>query len=187
MRHFHRRWTPPFTRALLIESGSRSILETFIPWVYQTYGPSSRVDVITCYGGAPKALDGENSRIFNVADYQGAEGRARLLGELLARDYTVAVMICSAEPIMAKWKWWLAWKLPLKFLVVNENVDFFWIDRTQWKVVTEFALFRAGLLGADALPTIGRLVLFPVSLAYLIMFAAWVHAKRAVRLALEKG
>ena len=187
LRLLLRRWTPPFTRALLIESGSRSLLENFIPWIYAHYGASSRVDVVTCYGGAPKSLDPSNSTVYHVTDYQGPEGRAQLLNQLLLQDYTVATIICSAEPIMTKWKWWLAWKLPVKVLVLNENGDFFWIDRTQWKTLLHFAFFRAGLTGASALPTIGRLMIFPLSLTYLILFAGWVHTKRAVRLALARS
>lgn len=162
------------------------MLETFIPWIYATYGRSSRIDVVTCYAGAPKALDPANSNVYHVTDYPGPEGRTRLLGELLQRDYTVGAIICSAEPIMTKWKWWLAYKLPLKFLVLNENGDFFWIDRTQWKLLLHFAFFRAGLTGESAIPTIGRLMLLPLSLAYLMLFAGWVHLKRAVRLTFVK-
>lgn len=143
--------------------------------------------MVTCYGGALKTLNAENSRMYNVADYPGPAGRTQLLAELLTRDYTVATIICSAEPIMTKWKWWLAWKLPLKVLVLNENNDFFWIDRTQWKTLIHFAFARAGLTGASALPTIGRLMLFPLSLTYLILFAGWVHMKRALRLAFVKS
>ena len=32
---------------------------------------------------------------------------------------------------MTKWKWALAFRLPVKVLVVNENGDFFWFDREQ--------------------------------------------------------
>ncbi len=182
-----RRWTPPFTRALIIESGSRSIVENFLPWIYATYGPDSRVDLVTCYGGAPKGLHPENSRVFNVADFGGPEGRGRLLAALLERDYTVAVILCSGEPIMTKWKWWLTWKLPLKVLIVNENGDFFWLDRTQWKLLLHVALFRAGLTGEGAAARLGELLLFPLTLLYLLVFAGWVHLKRAVRLSVAKG
>ena len=186
MRLFLRRWTPPFTRALLIESGSRSLLENFIPWIYTTFGASSRIDVVTCYGGAPRGLDPDNSRVFNVADYGGPDGRGRLLADLLGRDHTVAALICSGEPIMTKWKLWLTWKLPLKMLVLNENGDFFWIDRTQWRLLVHFVLFRAGLTGEGAAARVAELLMFPLTLAYLLAFAGWVHLKRAIRMSLAR-
>jgi hypothetical protein len=74
-------------------------------------------------------------------------------------------MICSGEPIMTKWKWALAVRLPVKVLVVNENGDFFWFDRANWRTVRRFVLFRAGLSGGDAVRTIGRILVFPISSA----------------------
>ena len=38
-------------------------------------------------------------------------------------------VICAAEPIMTKWKWWLGNKLPAKTFIINENGDYFWLDR----------------------------------------------------------
>ena len=187
MRHFLRRWTPPFTRALLIESGSRGLLENFIPWIYANFGPDAQVDVLTCFGDAPRALNPATSTVFQLADYQTPDGRGRLLADLLARNYTVLVIICSAEPIMFKWKWWLAGKLPLKTLILNENGDFFWIDRTQWRLLLHFVLYRAGLTGEGAAPRIAQLLLFPLTLAYLLLFAGWVHLKRALRTTLARS
>ena len=46
---------------------------------------------------------------------------------------------------MTKWKWALALRLPVKVLVVNENGDFFWFDRANWRTIRHFVLFRAGL------------------------------------------
>lgn len=186
MRHFLRRRSPPFTRALLIESGSRALLEKFIPWIYATYGAGSRIDVVTCFAGSPESLDPQNSTVYHVTEYGGPDGRGRLLGELLQQDYTVLTIICSAEPIMTKWKWWLAYKLPLKLLILNENADFFWADRSQWRLLIHFALFRAGLTGEGAAARIAQLLLFPLTLTYLLLFAGWVHLKRAVRMTLAR-
>ena len=40
---------------------------------------------------------------------------------------------------------------------------------------------RAGLSGADAVRTLTQLVVFPFTVAYLLLYAAWVHATAAVR------
>jgi hypothetical protein len=90
-------------------------------------------------------------------------------------------MICSAEPIMTKWKWMLAFRLPGKVFLLNENGDYFWMDRGHLDILTHFALFRLGLAGAGAVLTIGRIVLFPFSLLYLLAFAGMVHLRRKAR------
>jgi len=126
LRYFFRRHLPPASRILLIESGSRNLIEGVIPFLRAGFGESLEVDVVTCYPGSPRGCDGE---VFRIGDYGGgAEGRGRLLAALAARNYRLAGMICSAEPIMTKWKWWLAARLPSKFLILNENGDYFWFD-----------------------------------------------------------
>lgn len=181
------RRTPPFTRVLLIESGSRVLLENLIPGIYGTYGEDTLIDVVTCFAGSPAGLNVETSRVFRVTEYGGPAGRGKLLGDLRAREYTVAGMICAAEPILMKWKWWLAWKLPVKVFILNENGDYFWLDRIHARTALHFAMFRAGLTGAGAVPAVARLILFPLTLSYLVGFAAWVHLKRRVRLALRSA
>jgi hypothetical protein len=42
-----------------------------------------------------------------------------------------------------------------------------------------------GFDGEDAFATLGRIIAFPFALAYLLAFAAWVHLRRAVRMALR--
>jgi hypothetical protein len=44
-----------------------------------------------------------------------------------------------------------------------------------------FMLFRAGLTGGAAIPTIARLIFFPVMLAYLMVYAGFVHLRRKLR------
>ncbi len=186
MRYFLTRHIPHFKRVLLVESGSRSLFEPLIAGLYETGGTGTTIDLVTCFGGAPEALNGETSVVFRVADYSGAAGREKLFRELLAREYDIMGIICSAEPVMTKWKWWLAAKVPAKVFVLNENGDYFWLDWSQWRIIIHFALFRAGLTGAGAVPALTRLLLFPFTLAYLAGFAAWVHLKRAVRMTLAR-
>ena len=59
-------------------------------------------------------------------------------------------------PIMTKWKWVLVQpRLPAKVFVINENGDYFWLDRGHSRAILHFALFRAGLTGSGAARTIG--------------------------------
>ena len=83
---------------------------------------------------------------------------------------------------MTKWKWALAAQIPAKLFVVNENGDFFWVDYTNWRIIVHFFLFRAGLTGAEAVPTLTRLALFPFTLLFLLAYASWVQLRRKMRM-----
>ncbi len=177
IRSFFNVKIPPFHRVLLVESGSRELLEDLIPGIYKNH-PNVEIDLVTCYGGQPKALR-STARIFRVTDYGGSEGRERLLADVNLRVYDVLGMICAAEPIMTKWKWWLAWKLSrAKAFALNENGDYFWIDRAHSSILTHFVLFRLGMTGAGAPAAIARLLFLPLSVAGLILFACRAHLRR---------
>jgi hypothetical protein len=178
VRHFFSRAIPPLTKILLVESGSRHLFDTLIPKLYQFYGDSIQIDLVTCFAGVPEGFRGTVSR---VTDYTDPPSRARLLNELKSRDYAAIGIICAAEPIMTKWKWWLAAKVPSKLFVVNENCDFFWVDMGQWRLILHFLFFRAGLTGAAAVPAIARLLFFPVTLSYLLLYAGFVHLRRKIQ------
>ncbi len=185
MRYYRKSWVPPFERVLLVESGSRSLIENLLSGIYANCGPQTPIDIVTCYAGVPRGLNTECGRVYWINEYGPAE-RHRLLSELIARKYTIIGIVCSAEPIMTKWKWWLTWKIPAKALIVNENGDYFYVHLANWRVILHFVMFRAGLTGTQAVHTLARLVLFPFTLAYLAGFAGWIHFKRRVRLALGK-
>jgi hypothetical protein len=172
VRHFFRREIPPFTRILLVESGSRHLFDTLIPKLYQIFGDTLEIDLVTCFAGVPEGFRGI---VFPVTD---PANRLELLAKLKSRDYAAVGIICAAEPIMTKWKWWLAAKIPAKLFVVNENCDFFWADIGHWRLIIHFVFFRAGLTGAAAVPAIARLLFFPVTLSYLLLYAGFVHLRR---------
>jgi hypothetical protein len=180
IRSFFRTKVPAFRRVLLVESGSRDLLEGLIPGIYKSH-KNVQVDLVTCYAGQPVALH-EGARVYRVTDYGGAAGRERLLADVKAAGYDVLGLICSAEPIMTKWKWWLAWKLPqAKAFALNENGDYFWIDRAHSDILLHFVLFRIGMTGAGAPAAIARLLFLPVSATGLVLFACMAHARRALR------
>jgi len=179
LRYFFRRKIPPLARVLLVESGSRSILERMIPVFRNMYGEVAEIDVITCFAGVPR---GANGKIYRVADYPAPEARKRLYAELNARGYGAVGMLCSAEPIMTKWKLALAVRVRAKVLIVNENSDFFWFECRTWRLVLHFLLFRSGLTGASAVPALARLVFFPLAAAYLLAYAGAVHFRRRIRM-----
>ncbi len=177
VRYFLRRRVPPVGRILLVESGSRHLIERILPGLRRTFSDETPIDLVTCYNGAPDGMDA----VFRVADYRGAAGRRNLYRALAVRHYSIMGMLCSAEPIMTKWKWALAARLPAKVFVINENGDYFWLDRGHGRAILHFALFRAGLTGSGAARTLGRLISFPFTLLYLVLYASAIHLRRALR------
>ncbi len=173
---------PPFRRILLIESGSRYLFDALLPDLPRLHGEELEVDLVTCYAGEPRGFRPGHGLVFRVTDYPGRAGRKRLYRQLAARGYDVVGIICAGEPIMTKWKWMLAARLPAKVFVLNENGDYFWLDRGHWRTIRHFVLFRAGLSGAGAVTTLARLLLFPATLAYLLAYAGAVHLRRKIRM-----
>jgi hypothetical protein len=180
MRHFFKRSLPPFSRVLLVESGSRELFEKLLPVLYQNH-PGMICDLVTCYAGVPATFRENQGALYRVTDYPAGPARQRFYQELGANRYNIVGIICSAEPIMTKWKWMLAARLPGKIFVLNENGDYFWLDYGHWNNIRYFVLFRAGLTGSGAVRTLARVVLFPFSLLYLILYAITVHSRRILR------
>ena len=184
MKFFFRRRIPPLTRIVLVESGPRELYETLLPFFYKT---SPEIDVVTCFAGVPSTFRAGAGRVFQIGEYQGSEGRNRLVQELKAREYAAIGIICAEQPIMTKWKWMLTARVPEKLFVINENGDHFWADYSQWRIIKHFILYRAGLSGADAAGTLTRLLTFPFTVAFLLAYAAMVHARRALRRTHQSG
>ena len=180
MRFFLSKRLVPFTRVLLIESGNRELYEELLKGLYDLH-PGMRADLLTCFAGMPKNFRSDAGQVYRVNDYTGPANRKRLYKELAANQYTVAGIICCAQPIMTKWKWVLAARLPAKVFILNENGDYFWLDRSHLATIRHFILFRAGLTGSGAVRTLARLVSFPFTLLYLILYAITVHLRRKLR------
>jgi len=178
LRYFFRRYIPPFTRALLVESGSRGAFDTLVPLLYQIHGETMELDLLTCHPTTPVGFRG---RVYRVEDYSTPAARRRLLSELASSKYAALGILCSGEPIMTKWKWALVARLPAKVFVINEFAGFLWLDWGQARNLAAFARVRLGLSGAAATPAVVRLFLFPFALLYLLLFAAMVHTKRRIR------
>ena len=168
------------TGVLLIESGSRSLIESVALHLRTGWARDVPIDLLTCFGGLPAGFGPENT-IYRTTDYATPESRKELLRLLRARKYSMVGMICSGEPIMTKWKWMIALRLPVKVFIINENGDYFWVNREQSANAREFCLVRMGLSGEGAIRTIGRLLIFPFSLLFLLLYAFVAHAGRMVR------
>ena len=181
MRYFLTRRLPETPAILLVESGSRNLLEGLLPSLRATWGQDLPIDLVSCYPTLPREFQPSTTRLYNVNQYRGREGRRRLYTELAANRYALLGIVCSGEPLMTKWKWALAFRLPAKIFIINENGDYFWLDRSNFRLLREFVLIRSGLAGAGAVRTLARLVSFPFTLAYLLLYATVVHARRSLR------
>lgn len=188
MRYFLTGRQPDVASILLIESGSRAIVERVVGTLRRGYGNDVRIDLVSCYATLPEGF-GDGTRIYRVADYRGREGRRKLYRELIGNRYSAMGIVCSNEPLMTKWKAALAYHIPAKIFVINENADYFWFDRVHLKQVRRFVLLRAGLAGAGAVRTLARAISFPFTLFYLLLYATAVHARRGIysRWRLRKG
>ena len=179
MRYLFRRYIPPFTRVLLVESGSRGAFDTLIPLLYQIHGEAMELDLLTCHQTTPAGFRG---RVYRVEDYSNPAARRQLFRELASSKYAALGILCSGEPIMTKWKWALVARLPAKVFVINEFAGFLYLDWGNARNLVGFARVRLGLSGAAATPAVVRLILLPFALVYLLLFAAIVHTKRRIRI-----
>lgn len=181
VRYFLTRRLPQPTSILLVESGSRYIFENTIAGIRGTWGDEIFIDLVTPFAGLPEGFSPHNTRVYRVTDYRGSEGRSRLFRELAQNQYNILGIICSGEPLMTKWKWAIAARTPAKIFVLNENGDYFWLDRGHLGPIRQFVMYRTGLAGAGAVRTLARLLMFPLTLLYLLLYASSVHARRAFR------
>ena len=182
MRYLLSQHIPPFRRVLLVESGSRYLIEHLLPGLYKHNPGLERVDLVTCYPGLPKGFDESRGVVYRVTDYLGRPARKGFYQKLRGEGYNILGIVCSGEPIMTKWKWALTAQVPAKTFLLNENGDYFWLDRSNLAIVRHFILYRAGLTGAGAVNTLVRMALFPFTLAYLLLYAATAHLSRRVRI-----
>jgi len=180
MRGFFTRNIPDFDRVLLVESGSRHLIENLLPFIYSSH-PVSRVDLFSCYAGAPESFKQDRGEVYNANDYSGRPAQRKILSDLTKKSYDVLGIVCSAEPILATWKFIIAARIAAKVFILNENGDIFWLDRGHLEAIRNFIAFRAGLTGAGAIRTVARVLIFPFTLLYLLLYAATVHLRRKLR------
>jgi hypothetical protein len=172
---------PPFTRVLLVESGSRAIAEKVLALFYERHSAET-VDLLTCRDGVPDAFRTEQGQALRSFDYADRASRRRLVRELRSRQYDILAIICSGEPYLARYKFALAALVPAKVLIVNEHGDYFWLDRGSFGILCKLFAARAGLAGESGSRSLARVAAFPFTLALLLAFAAKVHVMRQLRL-----
>ena len=164
MRYFLSGRLPQVTSILLVESGTRGLLEGLIPGLRQAWGDQINIDLVTCYATLPKGFEAHNTRLFRIGDYRGYAAQKRLFRELSSNNYALVGILCSGEVVMAKWKWVIAMGMAAKVFIINENGDYFWFDRMHLGAIRQFVLYRS--VFGDCAPKLLTLVGVVHGLAY---------------------
>jgi hypothetical protein len=181
MKYFLSRHIPQPHRILLVESGSRNLIERVRPLVRSALGEHFEIDLLTCFAKLPAGFPPE-TRVYRTTEYRTSAARKALVEELRENGYALLGIVCSDEPILFKWKLAIGWKLPAKIFIINESADFYWFDRAHLGLIWQTVLLRSGLAGAGAVRTLARVAFFPFTLGYLLLYASTAHARRALRL-----
>src|SRR5258708_11947651 len=120
MGRFLSKVIPTFDWVLLCEGGRRQLFEDLLRGLYDVH-PKMRADLLTCYAGVPDHYRADRGSVYRVTDYRGAKARRKLYAELKANRYNVIGIICAAQPIMTRWKWIVAARVPAKMFILNAN------------------------------------------------------------------
>jgi hypothetical protein len=172
--------SPAATRILLVESGSRRVLERAIAGVERGF-PGVTLELCTCYPGVPAAATAFQ-KVWRVTDAPSYGPKWRMAREIAATRPPIAALLFSGEPVMFTWKMLLLVLLPSKILLVNENGDFFWLDRSNLSTLRQFLGARLGMNGEGLLRGLCRVVMFPLVFLFLLLFAGIGYVVRWSRL-----
>lgn len=160
-----------------MESGSRELGEEAITCLRGAFGATTPIDVLGCRPSATLGAD----QYFDVSEATSIGEQFAVLGKLRKQGYSVAGVLASGDPTMALWKWFSIAVVPAKFLVLNENVDFFWIDRAHWTNAVALLRNRSGLGGESTVRAMAFFAALPFAALFLVFYAAWVHTARILR------
>ena len=117
--------------------------------------------------------------MYNVNDFRGRKSGTTLIPGIARHGYAIAGIVCSNEAILNTWKWALAAALPVKVLISTKTgIGSGSIARM---VRTSAVLkYRAGFADAGIVRAFARIVIFPFTLSYLLLYAAAAHFRRAL-------
>ena len=128
--------------------------------------PGVAFDLCTCFPGLP-ATSTVMSRVWRVTDAPSPGAKLRMAREIAATNPPIAALLFSGDPVMFNWKMILLALLPSKILLVNENGDFFWLDRPNLPTLRQFLGARLGMNGEGMLRGLTRVLTFPFVFLFL--------------------
>ena len=179
MRFFFSAHIPDATRILLVESGSHHILERARKSPGAMF-PQAEFDLCTCFAGLPSE---PVANVWRVTDAHSLSSKLALAFQIARAKPPIAALLMTGEPVMFNWKILLLLLLPSKLIFVNENGDFFWLDRANLAALRQFLGARWGGSGEDSVRGICRLLLFPFVFLFLLFSGALAYLRRWMRLA----
>jgi len=168
------------SRVLVVESGPRTLSERFLQHLY-THHPAEQVDLLTCYEGGPSNLELHRGGVTSIHSHTGFAGRRALMRTLARSRYDVVAIFCAGQPIMTRWKWAVALRVPAKVLIVNENADYFWLDSGNLSNLRALVKERMNWRVAASPRLFFELLAYPFVLGYLLAYAGWIHSRRLLR------
>lgn len=177
MKWFLSNRVPPVERILLVESGPAAIAESVIPRLRQSFGEQLPIDRLTWTA----TKSSTSPRVWRTADYPSTGGRLQLLREIRRSRPPIVAVICANTAYLRSWRAAVLAAVPAKILIVNENADFFWLDRANFANLRQMLLRRSGLVGESTVHLAGRALLFPIAFSYLAMYAFALHSRRSLR------
>lgn len=178
MRSVLSRRTPSLERLLVVESGSRTVTQKFLKSIYQA---AAALDILTCHSEPPPGFDPSRGRLFLTQHALDRDSRKKLFRQLATSGYSAVCLMCTGESVMTKWKFAAAIQIPARVLIVNENADYFWLSRENWRIIRAMLKHRFGLHGLGPLRILQQTIAFPFTLLLLAGFAVRVHARRILR------
>jgi hypothetical protein len=146
----------------------------------KAFGVDIPIDVLGCRRAPLLGVAG----YADVSEARTFSGRLAILRRIRRGGYSVAGVLSSGDSTMALWKLAAIVLVPAKFLVLNENVDFFWIDRGHWTNAVALVQQRSGLGGESTVRAIAWFAALPFAALFLLSYAAWVHVARVFRMLL---
>lgn len=183
MRWFLSGRVPHPTRILLVESGSRHLLERAVAQMNRHF-PTARYDLCTCFPGVLETAPVD--QVWRVNEARSLGAKLSMARAVVRTRPSIAALLFSREPVMFNWKMLLLAVLPSKIIVINEHGDYFWLDRKNLKILRSFVGARLGVGGDAFLRAASQVLVFPFVFLFLVFYALVTYLARWTRLLLWK-
>lgn len=174
---------PHATKILLVESGSRHLLERAAAEMSRHF-PTAKFDLCTCYTGVLEAVAVD--QVWRVNEVRSFGAKLSMARAVIRTRPPIAALLFSGEPVMFNWKMLLLAALPSKIIVINEHGDFFWLDRKNLALLRSFVGARLGVGGDAFLRAVSQVLVFPFVFLFLVFYTLVTYLARWTRLLLWK-
>ncbi len=170
---------PSFDQVLLVESGDRQVTEKVLSRLYEI-GQARCVDVLTCYSATPNSFDPQRGVIHSIHGREASRGRLGFIRKLLAAPYTAVAMLSTDSPVMRNWKWAIALLTKSPILIIDQEGDFLCLG-FRGRAARLISSRPIRVLLAEYLRLAAELLLIPLMVTYLLLYAGAVHGRRLFR------